>query len=453
VVVDYAPGTSVASSYTILTAAGGLGGTEFESLDDDPTLPGLVTSLDYDANNVYLTTTSDRSDPDFGALAGNQQAVADAILGFFDRTGTLPVEFADLDASGLTQVSGEPAAGAIIAGIDSADQFIAVLNDRGEAGQGSGGAGGAAAYAGETGNAGSDRFASLGMSASHNADPADFTPAGHWRVWGAAYGGTEMIGGDPAAGSHDTRADTFGLVGGVVREWSDTSLGIALGGGSSSFSLSDGLGDGNADSFNAGVFARHGFGDAYVSGVLAYGFHDTETNRTLPGDSVSASFNAHTFSGRVEGGWHFDTPVAVLTPYAAFQAVAYRLPAYSETSAGSGTFALDYDADTTTATRGELGLGLDHTIFLDDSGKLTLAGRAAWAINGGAERRVTPTFQSLPGATFTIDGAEPDVSSLLVDAGARYVAPSGFFASLAFQGEFSGNVESYAGWAKIGFTW
>jgi hypothetical protein len=45
------------------------------------------------------------------------------------------------------------------------------------------------------------------------------------------------------------------------------------------------------------------------------------------------------------------------------------------------------------------------------------------------------------------------VSSLLVEADGRYVAPSGFFASLAFHGEFSGNVENYAGRAKIGFTW
>ena len=53
----------------------------------------------------------------------------------------------------------------------------------------------------------------------------------------------------------------------------------ALGGGWSDFSLSDGLGDGSANTFNAGIYGRQGFGKAYVTGAFAYGFHDVETSR------------------------------------------------------------------------------------------------------------------------------------------------------------------------------
>ncbi|AEH85713.1 autotransporter outer membrane beta-barrel domain-containing protein [Mesorhizobium opportunistum] len=451
--VTYLPGTFVAKSYTILHADGGLGSTAFAGFDA-PTLPGLTSSLvyDYTANNVYLQTTAE-------AIIGvglneNQKSVDTALIDYFNQNGALPGAFAGLDANGLSQLSGEVAAGAVNAGIDSADQFINALDAQAVQGEAaSSGGGTATAYAVDEAGGGKDRFAALGMKASHNADLVGSVFASRWQAWGAVYGGAQKIGGDAIVGSHDTNADIFGVAGGIVRNWGDSRLGVAIGGGSSSFSLSDDLGSGRADTFNVGVFGRQGFGDAYIAGVLAYGFNDTNTSRTVPGDTLEASFNAQTWSGRVEGGYRFATPVAVLTPYAAFQATAYRLPDYAETSAGSGDFALGYGSQTTTATRFELGLNLDKDIALQDGAKLTLSGRAAWAINGSTGRTVTATFQNLPGATFTIDGAEPDTNAALVNASATYTSGSGLFASLGFQGEFSGNVQSYAGKAKIGISW
>lgn len=51
-----------------------------------------------------------------------------------------------------------------------------------------------------------------------------------------------------------------------------TSLGFALGGGGTSFGLSDGLGSGRSDLFQAGVFSRQALGYAgYLTGAFAYG--------------------------------------------------------------------------------------------------------------------------------------------------------------------------------------
>src|SRR6185295_18317834 len=193
-------------------------------------------------------------------------------------------------------------------------------------------------------------------------------------------------------------------------------------------------------------------GNAYVSGALAYGFNDVDTQRTVFGDVLNADFDANSYSGRAEAGYRFDAPLVAIAPYAAFQGTAYHLPGYSETSSGS-PFALHYDSDTTTATRVELGARLEHALALSDGALLTLTGRAAWAINGGTDRNVGAAFQSLPGTAFTIDGAEPDRNAALLDLGGEYEAPSGFFAAATFQGEFSGNVQSYAGKVKVGFTW
>ncbi|WP_136622747.1 autotransporter domain-containing protein, partial [Mesorhizobium sp. 10.2.3] len=449
---SYANGSYVAKQYTILTATS-VGGA-FDSLVNTNLPSGFKADLSYDGTHAYLDLSLAFIPPPGTGLSGNQQAVGNAIINAFDTNGSIPLVFGGLTAAGLSQLSGEVAAGAINAGIDSADQFINALDaqaGQGEAATTGGGTG--TAYGEEEAAGGKDQFASLGVKASHNADLVGSVFASRWQAWGAVYGGSQKIGGDASVGSHDTNSDIFGVAGGIVRNWGDSRLGVAIGGGSSNFSLSDDLGSGHANSFNVGVFGRQGFGDAYIAGVLAYGFNDTDTSRAVPGDTLEASFNAQTWSGRVEGGYRFATPVAVLTPYAAFQATAYHLPGYSETSAGSGEFALGYGSQTTTATRFELGLNLDKDILLQDGAKLTLSGRAAWAINGSTGRKVTATFQDLPGATFTIDGAEPDTNAALLNASATYTSGSGLFASLGFQGEFSGNVQSYAGKAKVGISW
>ncbi|TPN59359.1 hypothetical protein FJ984_31065, partial [Mesorhizobium sp. B1-1-3] len=125
--VTFLAGGSVSRNSTILNATRGLGGTKFAGLSDAP-LPGFETSLSYDANNVYLVTGTDRTDPELSALNRNQRTVADRALDHFEANGRLPGEFVRLDANGLSAASGEIAAGAIIAGIDSADRFLAVFD-------------------------------------------------------------------------------------------------------------------------------------------------------------------------------------------------------------------------------------------------------------------------------------------------------------------------------------
>ena len=56
-----------------------------------------------------------------------------------------------------------------------------------------------------------------------------------------------------------------------------------------------------------------------------------------------------------------------ITPYAAAQVISFDLPAYAEqTLAGTGTFALNYAAQTTTDTRTELGLRGDKSFAVRD---------------------------------------------------------------------------------------
>jgi len=249
----------------------------------------------------------------------------------------------------------------------------------------------------------------------------------------------------------------YGVVGGADYKVSPNSLlGFALAGGGTGFSLANSLGSGSSDFFQAATFGRANFGPAYVSAALAYGWHDVTTNRTvtLAGvELLQGRFQAETFSGRFEGGYRFATGVIGITPYAAAQAISFNLPAYSEqATAGVGTFALNYAAETTTDTRTELGLRGDKSFAMRDA-VLSLRGQAAWVHDYNPDRAVTAVFQALPGASFVVNGARVNPDSALVNASAEMKWLSGFSLALGFEGELSSNATSLAGKGVVRYAW
>ena len=73
---------------------------------------------------------------------------------------------------------------------------------------------------------------------------------------------------------------------------------------------------------------------AYLLGALAYGYHDVSTSRVVGADTLEANYSAHSFSGRAEAGYRFDTPMIGLAPYLAFQGTSLSIPSYAETASG-----------------------------------------------------------------------------------------------------------------------
>ena len=57
-----------------------------------------------------------------------------------------------------------------------------------------------------------------------------------------------------------------------------------------------------------------------------------------------------------------------------------------------------------TDTRSELGLRTDKSFAMQNA-ILTLRGRAAWAHDFNPDRGIGATFQTLPGASFVVNGA------------------------------------------------
>lgn len=218
-------------------------------------------------------------------------------------------------------------------------------------------------------------------------------------------------------------------------------------------------GTGRSDLFQAGAYLYHTSGAAYVSAALAYGWQNITTDRTvtIAGlDQLRAQFNANAYSGRVEGGYRFVSPInggIGITPYAAAQFVTFDLPAYAEQAiVGSNNFALAYGAKDVTDVRSELGIRTDKSYVLAD-GILTLRGRFAWAHDYDPDRSIAATFQALPGASFVVNCAAQGADSALSTASLEMRWKNGWSVAGTFEGEFSSVTSSYAGKGVVRYQW
>jgi len=405
-------------------------------------------------------------------LGTNQAAVGNALNGAALTAGlggpvfNLLLNTNSVPAYGLalTQLSGEAATGTQQTTFDAMNTFMGTMLDPFNRGTTSTPGGGVSGYAseGETSAYAADGRKRSGAERDAyamftKAPPQNFEA--RWSVWAAGFGGSQTTDGNAATGSNGaTSRIAAAAVGAEYRFSPNTIAGFALAGGGTNYVVGNGLGSGRSDLFQAGAYARHTMGAAYIAGALAYGWQDVTTNRTvtLAGlDQLQARFNANAFSGRLEGGYRFVSPwmdVGV-TPYAAGQFTTFDLPAYAEQAViGTNNFALAYGARSVTDPRSELGFRADKSWAMTD-GIVTLRGRVAWAHDFNPDRNIGATFQTLPGASFVVNGAAQASDSALVTASIEKKWLNGWSVATTFEGEFSNVATSYAGKGVVRHTW
>jgi autotransporter-associated beta strand protein len=458
----FGPGAYIARSYTILSAAGGLGGTRFNSLITANLPANFATSLSYTPTDVLLNLTAV-----LGAgtgLSQNQRNVAGALNDFFNNGGALPPGFVSVFgltggnlANALSQLSGEAATGGQQVAFQMTNQFLGLMLDPFVDGRsGVAGAGGPALGFAPAREDLPDDIA-LAYSSVLKAPPAK-APSfeQRWSVWGGAYGGSNRTSGDPAVvGSHDLSARAAGFAAGLdYRLTPNTVVGMALAGGGTNWSLANGLGGGKSDAFQAGVYGATRWGPAYLAAAFSYTNHWMSTDRfAFAGNHLTASFNAPSLGARVESGYRFATIVGGLTPYAAIQAQNFRTPSYSETDLNGGGFALAYNSRTGTDTRSELGARFDRLLAVNPNAVLTLRARLAWAHDWVSDPTLAAVFQALPGASFVVNGAAPAKDSALASAGTELRLANGVSLLGKFDGEFASRSSTYAGTGTVRYAW
>jgi hypothetical protein len=276
-----------------------------------------------------------------------------------------------------------------------------------------------------------------------------------WTVWGGGYGATSRTTGDPIViGSHDLSATTGGGAAGLDYQLSPyTVVGFALGGGGTNWSVAQGLGGGHSDVFQVGVYGITNFDPAYFAASFGFAEHWMRTNREVFGFEFATNFNAHSYGGRAEAGYHLGWPVFTVTPYAAVQAQAFQIPSLIETDVTGSGLGFAFAGRTPTDTRSELGARFDRAVALSSSTVLALRAKVAWAHDWVSDPVFTAAFQMLPTASFLVSGATPPTDLALVSAGGELRLANGIALIAKFDGEFASHSSTYGGTGTIRYRW
>jgi len=505
-------GGYVARSYPILTADGGLVGT-FQFFETRGLPAGFGARVNYVGNTAFLNLraqlvpepgpgteptvpppqipqvpglppSEQPSPPDqpagltASAFTVNQLNVGHAIDNFFNNGGALPPAFLSLFnltggnlTNALNQLSGEPATGAQKVAFQLTNQFLDLMIDPfvdGRCGIGRtdqpplGFAGDCEARPSALGFAPERETMPPAIALAYASvlkEPrAPLAPVyePRWTAWAGAYGGSNRTTGDIAiTGSHDLSASTVGGAAGLDYHLTpNTVVGFALGGGGTNWSLSQGLGGGKSDAFQAGLYGATRWGPAYLAADFAFTNHWMSTDRlAVFGDHLTADFNAQSYGGRLEGGYRFATIYGGLTPYAAIQAQSFHTPGFTETDAIANGFGLAFGSRDATDTRSELGTRFDRVLAVYSNAVLALRGRVAWAHDWVSDATLLPVFQALPGASFIVNGATLPKNSALTSAGAELRLANGVTLLAKFDGEFASHSSTYGGTGTLRYRW
>lgn len=196
--------------------------------------------------------------------------------------------------------------------------------------------------------------------------------------------------------------------------------GVAAGGSGSSFSVSQRGTDGAADGGQLGIYGLGRWNGLYTSGVFAWGRYGVGTTRSVAAFGLAGTdngnFAASVYTGRIEAGYIVATPLAEVTPFAAFEPSWIRLPNFDETAgaAGSPLFALAYSGRTAASLPTSLGVQLDRTALLDNGWTLAPYLRVAWVHEFDDTRSLTANLLAAPGAGFTLTGTPASQDSALL---------------------------------------
>mgnify|MGYP003583947736 CR=1 FL=1 len=436
----YAPRTT----YTILSTTGGLTGT-YSSVTSlaTATLPFLLPSLGYDANNVYLTLQ-------VGGFARqaqtSNQAAVGAVLdaGALNATGdfaTVLGAFSTMNAqqgvAAMNAISGQNYSAFSSAGIATTQIFMANF---------------ANTVGGTSGGSKRVALAEACDVACDTSNPAQ------WGAWGGALGGFGVVGGTTNAGT--LTYNLGGFAAGIDRRVTpDLLVGVTAGFTSGSQWVGGFSGVGISDTFQAGLYASYARDAVYVDGLAAYAYSDNRMTRqiTIPGLSRTANgrTGANLFFGQIETGYRFEIgglAEAYVTPFARLQAATATQAAFTES--GAGSLDLSVASQTTNSLRSVLGAQLGSAMDLGWREKLAMQVKLGWGHEyADTGRPVTASFVGAPALPFTTYGAAPQRDSVVLGLSANTAIADATSVYFRYEGDISSQDSNHALTAGFRMTW
>lgn len=417
----------------ILTAAGGVDGTFVSTSVTGGNAAVYSTDVSYDANNVYLQVDLSSLSPVLPSSATvNQRTAIGGIDAAITAGDTLPSAYSNLAglssdnlAADATQMGGEIGANAPRAGNALFTPFMDSMFDH--------------------------------LNGTQAASPRtrQLSPPGN-QAWASGFTGVTITNADPSnTGAHKLKSHLSGLSGGV--DWAVSpkiQLGVAASAGSTSFHLTDDLGQGRADAIQIGGYGWLQFSPRLYgsfAAIVALDHIETTRSITVSGtDVLDAKINATAIGGRYETGLQ----LGWITPYLALQEVLVQMPEYSEqATTGSDTFALHYDGNTTNRAGFELGFRQQGDLAISRSWSLQLSDRLAVLHNWTDSISAKANYIALPDSDFTTFGAPIARDSILFSLGASMKDRSGLAFGLHLDGSVASRAQTYVGMADVRLSW
>ncbi|WP_244471379.1 autotransporter outer membrane beta-barrel domain-containing protein [Rhizobium ecuadorense] len=419
---DYKP----FSTYTILTASGGISGT-FGAVTSNYAF--LDADLSYDPNNVYLEIA--RNDVRFSDMAAtrNQFAAAQAAeaLGFgndiYDAIASLPDDEPQVQAS-FDALSGEIHASIKTAMITQSLFVREAANERLRS-----------AFANAGATAVPIQAFWPGAPELTAADASD-APV----FWSTAFGGGSEIRTDGNAATLNHQ--TGGFLAGVDTGFDDIRFGLMAGYSNSGFDPRHRASSGSSDDYHLGLYAGTQWGDLTFRSGLAHTWHQIDTSRRVAigsfEDRLEASYDAGTLQAFAELGYRFETAAAAFEPFANLAHVGVRTAGFTEEG---GAAALDSAGRTTSTTITTLGLHTEMEIRLGRT-NATLRGMTGWRHAAGDIVPVS-TQAFAGGEAFTVAGVALAENAFVLDVGLDFDLSEGSALGIGYSGQVADNAQQH----------
>lgn len=446
------------STYTILTAAGGVDG-KFSSVTSN--LSYLSPSLVYEPDAVELILTRETTTLGIIASTPNQRSIAGVLDGlsaqnlptfnsFFTAVlgQTTAQSAVTLDHVGSNvQIASAATGASIIAGQQFASTMLRAPGVT---------AGGSQAA---LSNPARVQFAStdpLDVEAQLRAGATSVSPS-PWGAWAEGSGISGSLTGDGnAAGTSYSIGG--GAVGADYRFNPGLLIGVSLGYAQSQSSLHLIGGSSSVESTSIGVYGGYRSAAFYATASIGEVYNAEALKRQIvvPGfaaTNASATSNAVQFVGAAEFGYDLTlTDALTITPIAGVVATTISQKAYLE--AGAGILDLGVGSNSTDSVRTRIGTRASRSFELGDQGTLFLAAKAAWSHEIGADRRtVSAQFASAPASAFVIDGAQPARDAALVAVEAALPVSDKVRLFVRYDGQLSQRDTAHGVTGGVSFAW
>ncbi len=208
----------------------------------------------------------------------------------------------------------------------------------------------------------------------------------------------------------------------------------------------------DADSFEAGAYARLSQGRLRIDGAAAFGLTAYDSSRNLAGaGSASADFNGYEVGAMVEGGYSFDLGGAVAEPFAGIEWLHVSTEGFRES--GAGGLGLAVSSEDTDSVRARLGITLQQTLE-HGGGRVTPFASLAYARELGDDTgSLNRGLIGSTGARTTVNSAEGGRNIAELGLGLGWQLEDNLTLSIGYDGAFSSTDSEHGGHARLTYRW